>query len=64
MIEENVGKTISFFTVGIWGKYHMYKKINEYGLKWLEIIEKSRVNFMFSSQWDIAVYWREERREL
>lgn len=34
----------------------MYKKINEYGLKSLEITEKSRVNFMFSSQWDIAVY--------
>lgn len=23
---EDVEKTINFFTVGIWGKYHMYKK--------------------------------------
>lgn len=50
MTEENVGKTINFFTAGIWGKYHMYKKINEYGLKSLEITEKSRVNFIFSCQ--------------
>lgn len=50
MSEEDGGKTINFFTAGIWGKYQMYKKINEYGLKSLEIIEKSRVNFMFSSQ--------------
>lgn len=27
MTEENVGKTINFFTAGIWGKYHMYKKL-------------------------------------
>lgn len=50
-------KQLTFLLLGFKENITCKKKINESGLKSLEIIEKSRVNFMFSSQWDIAVYW-------
>lgn len=43
-------KQLTFLLLGFKENITCKKKINETGLKSLEIIEKSRVNFMFSSQ--------------